>query len=98
MVFEDLNDAIKSFKKCPLPKEFSVELRGIKINQGDLAILKIPESLTDQRDDIVQAASESLQKLNILPSGLFVVNEGGADLRSLPEEEMNKMGWYRKDG
>ena len=74
----DAGRGIQAF--CPLPKEFGIEVKAIGVRSGDLAVLKIPEALNDQRDSIVQSTAETLRQLDVLPTGLLVVIDDGAGL------------------
>lgn len=82
---------------CPLDKDIELEVNVVGVRQGDLAILKIPPALEDSMNSIVMATCESLRELDILPSGILVVNDDKANLEMIPEDDMNRLGWFKKE-
>lgn len=68
-------------------------VRVLRVRDGDIIVIRKWQSFSDDdHDKIIRALKDKLKGSSGVVA-LFVDSFG--DIRTLPEEKMNKLGWYR---
>lgn len=70
-----------------------VAFQKLEPSEGDVIAITMP---VDMAYEQVLATVTYLQEIAVEFGCSIVILSQGADVQILPEEEMNKLGWYRK--
>lgn len=75
-----------------LLEELKTEVKKLELKKGEVVIIREDRVIHEQP---TKKAIDALVK--IIPSNEIIVINKNTTIESLPEEEMNELGWYKKD-
>ena len=73
-------------------EELGIEIEKLQLKEDDLLIFRVKDQLSNEQIDGVRDVVSKYGKVRAL------VLCDGMRLEQVPEERMNELGWYRRNG